>query len=146
MKTFTSKPVRRVAGTHRVPGDKSISHRAVMLAALADGRTLKLDTSAYRKEANASKGKDAKKIGIATGVGAAIGAIAGGGKGAAIGAGSAPQQRLLVAFGLWSSEQTPVSGSTSSTRRAASKSPASAATTDRTCSYPVSIRNVGARP
>src|SRR5262245_2545263 len=31
-------------------------------------------------------------------------------------------------------EQTPVSGSTSSTRRAASRSPASAATTERTCS------------
>lgn len=54
---------------------------------LADGRTVKLDTSAYRREANSSKGKDAKKIGVATGVGAAIGAIAGGGKGAAIGAG-----------------------------------------------------------
>ena len=70
----------------RVKGLASITV-ALESVALADGRTLKLDTSAYRKEANASKGKDAKKIGIATGVGAAIGAIAGGGKGAAIGAG-----------------------------------------------------------
>ena len=43
-------------------------------------------------------------------------------------------------------EQTPVSGSTSSTRRAASQLPAMALTTERACSYPVSIRNVGARP
>src|SRR5450755_4377527 len=28
-----------VAGTHRVPGDKSITHRALMLAALAPGRS-----------------------------------------------------------------------------------------------------------
>ncbi len=43
-------------------------------------------------------------------------------------------------------EQTPVSGSTSSTRRAATWSPAISATTERTCSYPVFIRKVGARP
>src|SRR5438552_4053733 len=43
-------------------------------------------------------------------------------------------------------EHTPVAGSVSSTRRAPSISPVSAATTDRTCSYPVSMRNVGARP
>jgi hypothetical protein len=54
---------------------------------LADGRTIRLSASQVRREAKATKGKDAKKIGIATGVGAAIGAIAGGGKGAAIGAG-----------------------------------------------------------
>ena len=41
---------------------------------------------------------------------------------------------------------TPVSGSSSSTRSAASMSPAIAATTERTCSKPVAIRNVGARP
>src|SRR5699024_1175910 len=40
---------------------------------------------------------------------------------------------------------TPVSGSSSSTRSAASWSPASSATTLRTCSYPVIARNVGAR-
>ena len=33
------KPAARVAGCVRVPGDKSISHRYAMLAALADGRS-----------------------------------------------------------------------------------------------------------
>src|SRR4051812_33095574 len=42
--------------------------------------------------------------------------------------------------------QTPVSGSTSWTSRADSQSPAMAAAIERTCSYPVSIRKVGARP
>ena len=45
---------------------------------------------------------------------------------------------------LASVEHTPVSGSTNSTLRAASQSPTSAATTERTCSYQVSVRNVGA--
>jgi hypothetical protein len=55
---------------------------------LADGRVLDLSASNYTTEAKSTKGKDAKKIGIATGIGTAIGAIAGGGKGAAIGAGA----------------------------------------------------------
>jgi 3-phosphoshikimate 1-carboxyvinyltransferase len=33
-------PVSRVRGTLRVPGDKSISHRYALLAAIADGRTI----------------------------------------------------------------------------------------------------------
>ncbi len=33
------RPVRRLAGTISVPGDKSVSHRAALLAALADGVT-----------------------------------------------------------------------------------------------------------
>ncbi len=37
--TFTIRPSRRVAGTMRVPGDKSISHRALMLGAIASGKT-----------------------------------------------------------------------------------------------------------
>ena len=32
-------PTRALAGTIRVPGDKSISHRALILGALATGRT-----------------------------------------------------------------------------------------------------------
>jgi 3-phosphoshikimate 1-carboxyvinyltransferase len=36
---FTIRPSRRVAGTMRVPGDKSISHRALMLGAIASGTT-----------------------------------------------------------------------------------------------------------
>jgi hypothetical protein len=53
---------------------------------LADGRTIDLDTDTVIQEAQSTKGKDAKKVGIGAGVGAAIGAIAGGGSGAAIGA------------------------------------------------------------
>lgn len=34
---YQCEPVRRVGGTLQVPGDKSISHRAVMLAAMAEG-------------------------------------------------------------------------------------------------------------
>jgi 3-phosphoshikimate 1-carboxyvinyltransferase len=39
MKTFEARPVSHIGGTLRVPGDKSISHRAVMFGALASGRT-----------------------------------------------------------------------------------------------------------
>ena len=39
-RTFTVSPGRELAGTIRVPGDKSISHRALMLGALAEGETL----------------------------------------------------------------------------------------------------------
>jgi len=37
--TLLSQPVQRVTGRLRVPGDKSISHRALMFGALADGIT-----------------------------------------------------------------------------------------------------------
>src|SRR5690606_34827642 len=43
-------------------------------------------------------------------------------------------------------EQTPVAGSARSTFVAAARSPASHAVIDRTCSYPVASRKVGARP
>ena len=36
---FRVRPVRRLSGTVQVPGDKSISHRAALLGALADGVT-----------------------------------------------------------------------------------------------------------
>jgi 3-phosphoshikimate 1-carboxyvinyltransferase len=36
---FSAVPTRALAGTIRVPGDKSISHRALILGALATGRT-----------------------------------------------------------------------------------------------------------
>ncbi len=39
MKTLVTSPASRIAGTIRVPGDKSISHRAVMFGAIAEGRT-----------------------------------------------------------------------------------------------------------
>jgi hypothetical protein len=47
----------------------------------------KIQTTRIAREAAATKGEDAKKIGIGAGIGTAIGAIAGGKKGAAIGAG-----------------------------------------------------------
>jgi len=47
----------------------------------------RIRTATIAREAETTKGADAKKIGIGAGVGTAIGAIAGGGKGAAIGAG-----------------------------------------------------------
>src|SRR5690348_12914879 len=37
MPAATIEPVQRIGGRVRVPGDKSISHRYAMLAALADG-------------------------------------------------------------------------------------------------------------
>ena len=39
MKSYQVKPVSKVNGRVRVPGDKSISHRSVMLGGIADGRT-----------------------------------------------------------------------------------------------------------
>jgi hypothetical protein len=47
----------------------------------------RISTTRISRRAEATKGEDAKKIGIGAGVGTAIGAIAGGKKGAAIGAG-----------------------------------------------------------
>ena len=47
----------------------------------------RITTARISRQAEATKGEDAKKIGIGAGVGTAIGAIAGGKKGAAIGAG-----------------------------------------------------------
>ncbi len=37
--SFVSAPVRSVGGRVEVPGDKSLSHRALMLGAVADGTT-----------------------------------------------------------------------------------------------------------
>lgn len=39
MKSFTVAPAASIRGRLRVPGDKSISHRAIMLGAIAEGRT-----------------------------------------------------------------------------------------------------------
>jgi hypothetical protein len=69
----------------RVKGKANISIELTALT-LADGRKVEIVTSPVSSEAGANKGKDAKKIGIGAGAGAAVGAIAGGGTGAAIGA------------------------------------------------------------
>ncbi len=39
MNALTSRPADRIAGTIQVPGDKSISHRALIIAAMAVGET-----------------------------------------------------------------------------------------------------------
>jgi hypothetical protein len=68
----------------RVKGRASI---AIRFNEVTVARTpYKISTSRIAREAEATKGEDAKKIGIGAGVGTAIGAIAGGKKGAAIGA------------------------------------------------------------
>ena len=51
------------------------------------GSDYRISTARITRQAEATKGEDATKIGIGAGVGTAIGAIAGGKKGAAIGAG-----------------------------------------------------------
>mgnify|MGYP000498294775 CR=1 FL=1 len=77
----SSDPGGRVKGVATI----SVGLRSIVMA---DGRLLEIKTGSVSREAKESKGKDAMKVGIASGVGAAIGAIAGGGKGAAIGAGA----------------------------------------------------------
>jgi hypothetical protein len=71
----------------RVKGVASLSVAARSIAGMG-GNTVNLQTESYSVEAGSTKGRDAKRTGIATGAGAVIGAIAGGGKGAAIGAGA----------------------------------------------------------
>lgn len=74
-----SDPGGRVKGRARL---------AVRLSGIetAPGRMLPIQTNVYRVVARATKRQDAMKIGIGSGAGAAIGALAGGGAGAAIGA------------------------------------------------------------
>lgn len=67
----------------KVKGRASIALRFDRLSAYGDDYDLRTDR--ISRQAQATKGKDAKKIGIGAGAGAVIGAIAGGGKGAAIG-------------------------------------------------------------
>jgi hypothetical protein len=69
----------------RIKGKASLSIELTALT-LADGRKVELVTSPVSNEAGSSKKKDAAKIGIGAGAGAAVGAIAGGGTGAAVGA------------------------------------------------------------
>ncbi len=46
-------PIRRVRGTVRLPGSKSISNRILLLAALADGETLHPRPAGFRRHARA---------------------------------------------------------------------------------------------
>ena len=72
----------------RVKGVATLSLKLNRLT-LADGQEVAIATDTYAVQAKSSVKKDAAKVGIGAGIGAAIVAIAGGGKGAAIGAGVA---------------------------------------------------------
>ena len=84
---ITLHPARNLVGTLRLPGDKSISHRYAMLAALAEGRSV-LE--------NFSTGEDcAHTLGCLRAVGCGIRDAGGGrieieGRGRELGAPSAP--------------------------------------------------------
>ena len=71
----------------RVKGTASLSVAARSIAG-AGNNPIPIKTESFTVEAGSTKGRDAKRTGIATAIGAGIGAIAGGGSGAAIGAGA----------------------------------------------------------
>jgi len=68
----------------RVKGRASIE--LMLTEIVRDGRSLNISTKPYRAVAESTKKRDAAIVGGGAGVGAAIGAIAGGGKGALVGA------------------------------------------------------------
>lgn len=67
----------------RVKGRASVAFRFSKLHAWND--TYEIRSSRIAREAKATKGDDAKKVGIGAGAGALVGALAGGKKGAAVG-------------------------------------------------------------
>ena len=70
----------------RVKGVATLSVRLTQLH--VGNRGVEINTGVIARKAHTTKRKDAAEIGIGAGVGAAIGALAGGGQGAAIGAAS----------------------------------------------------------
>jgi hypothetical protein len=74
------------------PGGRVKGRASLVLAVtglrLPDGRSVELNTIRITRIAPGTVKKDTIRTGIASGLGAAIGAIAGGGQGAAIGAGA----------------------------------------------------------
>ena len=82
-------PVRgTVVAVERAAKVKGRASIALRFNEVAVGNTpYRIQTTRIVREAEATKGEDAKKIGIGAAIGTAIGAIAGGKKGAAIGAG-----------------------------------------------------------
>jgi hypothetical protein len=76
--------VTDVERSGRVKGRAHVAYRFNSLR--AEGERYDIHTSALSHQAAATKGEDAKKIGIGAGAGAAIGALFGGGSGAAKGA------------------------------------------------------------
>jgi len=79
--------VSHVKRSGRVKGNAELGVQMTRIAT-ADGQKIDLSTALYMTVGEDVTNKDATKIAVATGVGAAIGAIAGKGKGAAIGAGA----------------------------------------------------------
>ncbi|MDZ7639859.1 MAG: hypothetical protein U5J83_16680 [Bryobacterales bacterium] len=93
--------VTEVTDSGRVKG---VAQIAITLTRLntSDGQTVDVATQNFPVEAEKTTKSDATKVGIATGIGAALGAIFGGGKGAAIGAatgGAAGAGTVLVSKG-----------------------------------------------
>ena len=82
--TEVAGTVTDVQRSGRVKGRARIAYQFNSLRAA--GERYDIHTSALAQQAAATKGEDAKKIGIGAGAGAAIGAIFGGGGGAAKGA------------------------------------------------------------
>jgi len=82
--TILTGAVTEVERSGRVQGRSRLAFQ--FDSATVNGVREKLRTNPVSFEGEASKGDDAKKIGIGAGIGAAIGAIAGGGSGAAKGA------------------------------------------------------------
>lgn len=78
---LNSDPGGRVKGVASI----TVGLRRIILP---DGRSLAITTDNRGAVARTTKRNDAVKVGVMSGIGAAIGAIAGGGKGAAIGAGA----------------------------------------------------------
>lgn len=79
----------RVVELERSGRVKGVAKMALELTHLhtADGQNVRINTTAYTRQAESTTKRDAAKVGIGAAIGAAIGAIAGGGKGAGIGAG-----------------------------------------------------------
>ena len=82
--TELSGVVTGVERSGRVKGRAAISFRFNTLS--LGGESYKIQTSPIGRQAEATKGQDAAKIGIGAGAGAVIGGILGGGDGAATGA------------------------------------------------------------
>jgi hypothetical protein len=80
----------RVTHVKRAGRVKGVAEMNVALTRLttADGQRIAINTAAFQALGKDETKKDVAKVAIASGVGAAIGAIAGKGKGAAIGAGT----------------------------------------------------------
>jgi hypothetical protein len=76
--------VTNAAKSGRVKGRAQVAFRFTSLTHA--GERYEIHTEAISRRAEATKGEDAKKIGIGAGAGAAIGALLGGGSGAAKGA------------------------------------------------------------